>query len=77
MTELEILNSEFGGIKIKDMTAMQFFQWLSKKLNGVVNASSEIVALNTLLTFPPMSKTYPEGEKIKIIQKLIKNNIKI
>ena len=77
MNEIEILNSVVGGRKIKEMGAMEFFQWLARKLNGIENPSSEIVALNALIVSPPMSRLYPDEEKIKIIQKLIKNNIKI
>jgi hypothetical protein len=77
MTEYEILNTTINGKKIVDMGTMEFMQWLSKKLNNLANPSSDIVALNTLIKFPPMGGKYPDVEKVKIIQKLLMNNITI
>jgi hypothetical protein len=77
MNEFQTLNIEIGGIKIKDMSAMTFLQWMANKLNGVKARSSDTVELTALISSPPMSRTMPEADKIKIIRKLIKLGVEI
>jgi len=72
MTEFEILNSVMGGITLKDMSAISFFGFVADKLNGVDANTPECAELRMLVSNPPMSRKYPDDEKIKIIAKLKK-----
>ncbi len=77
MNEIDILNKEIGGVKIQDMSSMVFLQWLAGKLNNVRTFSAVTVELTALVTNPPMSRTMPDDEKVKIIKKLDKIGIQI
>jgi hypothetical protein len=77
MNELEILNSEINGVKIKDMNAIPFSHWVAAKLNGVKAYSSAVNELNQLVLHPPMSKKMPDIQKIDIIRKLISIGVEI
>lgn len=77
MSEIDILDTDIGGIKLKDATAMTVLQWLSKKLDNVKAYDASVVELTALLTNPPMSRTMPDEKKIEIVMKLRKLNISI
>jgi hypothetical protein len=77
MTELEILDKVVGGMTIRDMPAMTFFQWIAKRLNDLPSYSAATVELTSLVTRPPMTRNYPDSEKIKLIRKMMSLNIEI
>lgn len=74
---IDTLEIVIGGIKIKDMGAMSFYQWVAKKLNGVLAYKADTVELTMLVSNPPMSRTVPNEEKIRIIAKMRKLDIQI
>ena len=74
-SEIDILNTDIGGIKLKDMTAITFFQWVAKKLNSVPAYNSATVELTALISQPPMTRFYADDEKLRIISKLKKLNV--
>jgi len=75
--EIDILNTDIGGIILRDMTAITFYQWLAKKLNNINAYSADVVELTSLISSPPMSRKLPDDEKIRIIKKLQKIGIQI
>lgn len=75
--ELDILDMNVGGTTLRDMSAMTFYQWMVKKLNEVPAYSADVVELTMLISSPPMSKTVPNDEKIRIIKKLQRIGVKI
>jgi hypothetical protein len=77
MNEIEILNTEIQGQKIKDMTAIGFLHWVSARINGANAFSSTTNELKTLLTNPPMSRKMPDAQKIEIIKKMVNMGIEI
>jgi len=75
--ELDILNIKVGQTTIKEMSAMSFIQWMSKKLNEVPSYDATTVELTGLISRPPMSRIMIDDEKIRIVRKLMKLNVKI
>ena len=75
--EIDILNMVIGGIALRAMSAITFYQWLAKKLNNVRTYSADVVELTMLISSPPMGRTLPDDEKIRIIKKLQKIGIQI
>ena len=77
MNEIEILDKDMGGIKLRDMSAITFFTWVARKLNGAKAHDVSVVELVRLVSNPPMSRTIPNDYKLEIINKLKKINIEI
>ncbi len=75
MNEIEILNKEVGGIKIKDMTTITFYQVVAKRLDGVKTFSPVAVELTTLVGSPVATRQLPNDYKLDIIRKLKSINI--
>lgn len=75
--EIDILNLNIGGMTLREMGTMVFLQWLAKKLNNLRAYSADVVELTTLISSPPMSRMFPEDEKIRIIKKLQKLGVEI
>jgi hypothetical protein len=69
-TEIDLLEMDVGGVKIKDMSTLTFFQWVAKKIDGVSAYSASSVELRGLVSNPPMSRFYPEDQKIAVIKKI-------
>jgi glucose-6-phosphate dehydrogenase assembly protein OpcA len=74
--EIEILNIEIGGLKIKDMTAITFVGWLAKKVNNLSVTNSDSVWLISKIKNPPMGRMLDE-DKIEAVRKLMNLNIEI
>jgi hypothetical protein len=77
MTESEILLTEVNGRKIIDMTAAEFVQWLSKKIDGVPSNTADGVCLSMRVRSPLFSRLMPDSEKIDHIRRLKRLNIQI
>lgn len=80
MTELldkEILDLVIGGMTVREMGAMSFLQWLSKKIDGVAAYRADTQEILMAVSHPPMSSSFPDSEKIRLIRKLIALNIAI
>jgi hypothetical protein len=75
--EIDILDAKIGETTLREMSAFSFYQWLAKKLNNVKTYSADVVELTTLISMPPMSRTMPNDEKIRIIKKLQKIGVTI
>lgn len=76
LSEIDILETDLGGQKIKDMSSISFIGWLANKLNGV-ERYGKAHELITLVSSPPMMNRMPDEEKIRIVRKLIELNIVI
>lgn len=76
-TDKEILDSVQGGMAIRDMGSMTFLHWLTGKLNGVKAYSAANQELIGLIRTPPLSRTMPDGEKCKIVRKLLEMEIEV
>lgn len=74
-TEIDILNTVVGGMKIREMSAMTFLQYVAKKLNGVDAYSATSTELMMLVANPPMTRVMSDDAKLVIIEKLKKLNI--
>lgn len=75
MTEIDILNTDIGGQKVKDMSCLSFYQWLALKLNNVKTYDPGVVELTLMVKNPPIQRTMTDDAKLSIIQKLMKLNI--
>lgn len=75
--DFEILTLEIGGIKIRDMSALTFYQYIAKKLNNTKTYNATVVELTNLVMQAPMSRVLLEDEKIRIIKKLKSLNIEL
>jgi hypothetical protein len=71
MTDKEILDTVTGGQTIKEMTAITFFAWLADKMNGLSTYTAANQELSLAILNPPMSRVYPELEKIRLVRKLL------
>jgi len=69
-TDKELLETNLGGITLKEMTTLTFLGWVSNKLNGAERTSSVINELTALISNPPMSRMMPDDQKLDIIRKL-------
>ena len=76
MTEVEILNTVIGGVKIQDMTSLTFCQWLSKKINGITAHTADSQTLIQRVAVPPFGRMTME-EKIDLVRRLERLNIPI
>lgn len=72
MSDIEILELSLGGVMLKDMTALTFFGWLSKKLNNVaITNDAKLNELRTAIAHPPLMPRVADETKIKYIRNLI------
>ena len=76
-TELNILNTKFGGTTLKEMSAITFLQYVAKKLNDVKAYTATSNELRLLISNAPMSRFMSDDEKLKVIEKLKKLNIEL
>ena len=78
MTDIQILELNLGGVVLKDMTALTFFGWLAKKLNGVtITNDPNLAELRMAIASPPMMSRVADETKIKCVRKLIALHIQI
>ena len=75
--ELDMLEWNMGGMKIKEASAMSFLQWVAKKISGVPAYKPAAVELSALVSSPPMARTMPDTAKIDIIKKMLSLDIKL
>ena len=71
ITDKEILDSVVGGQSIKEMTAITFFAFLADKMNGLSTYTAANQELSLAIQNPPMTRFYPEIEKVRLIRKLL------
>lgn len=67
---IDILEMDVGGIKVKDMTALSFYQYLARKISGLPAFKADVVELSALVASPPMTRSMPADEKIRLVKKL-------
>lgn len=77
MTEIEILETVCGGVKIKDMSAISFFGWLASKINGVSAVTAKAVEIRMAVANPPMMPRLADGSKIAYVRKLLELGVEI
>lgn len=71
LTDKEILDMELGGIRVRDMTALTFLNYLAGKMNGVNAYSAATVELTALIASPPISRNMPDEEKVRNLRRLL------
>lgn len=72
MTDIEILELNLGGVRLKDMTALTFFGWLAKKLNGVaITNDPKLNELRMAIASPPLMPKVADETKLKYVRNLI------
>ncbi len=72
LSDIEILEMNLGGVILKDMTALTFFGWLAKKLNGVtITNDPKLNELRMAIANPPMMPKLAEESKIKYVRNLL------
>ena len=76
LSELDILNLNMGGQRVKDMTCISFLSWLAGKLNNV-EKYGELHDLVVLVSNPPLGNRLPDDDKIRIIRRLLASGIKL
>ena len=69
-SDKEILDFKIGEIAVREIGAMSFMGWVANKLNGVDTYKAATQELLMLVSSPPLGKL-PEGEKIRIVKKLL------
>ena len=76
-TNKEILDhSPFGNISIREIGSMTFMSWVANKLNGAPTYKAATQELLALVKNAPIGKI-PEGDKIKIVRKLLDLDVNI
>lgn len=76
-SDKEILDHELPNAgTIRDITSITFVNWVAGKLNGLPAFKAATVELTALVSSPPLG-SMPEGEKVKIIRKLLELEVKI
>lgn len=73
-SDKEILDYDFGGMTVRDAGSMSFISWIANKLNGVKTYTAATQELLSLVRLPPLGKMQ-EGEKIKIVRKMLSLDI--
>ena len=74
-SDKELLDTELGGITLRDMGAMTFMGWLANRLNGAQTYRAETQELLAAVSAPPMGRVIGDGEKIRLVRKLLAINI--
>lgn len=75
-SDKEILDHSFGGVTIRDAGSMAFISWIANKLNGVSTYTAATQELLSLVRVPPLGRM-PEGEKIKVVRKILSLDMEI
>lgn len=72
MTDIEILETVVGGIMIKDMTALTFLGYLSRKVNGLqINNNPKLNELRMAVANPPVMPRLADESKLKYARNLL------
>jgi hypothetical protein len=74
MTDKEILDTNIGGITIRDITGLSFYSWVANKLDGAPTYKAATQELLALVRSAPMG-TVPEEEKLRVCRKLLEIGI--
>lgn len=77
MQDKEILDLVLGGVRLGDMTALTFLQYVSKKINGVAAYSAANQELAMAVSFAPPSNNMSDTEKIRLVRKMLAIGIQI
>lgn len=75
-TDKEILDYPIAQTTIRDFGSISFMGWVANKLNGVPTYKAATQELVALVSSPPLGRM-PEGEKVKIVRKLLELDIQI
>lgn len=76
-SDKDILDKDVGGITIRDMSSLDFMGWLSARVNGLPSYSAATVELTMAISNPPMGRTMPELEKVRLFRKLLELNVEL
>lgn len=75
-SDKEILDYQLAGTSIRDIGTISFLSWVLNKINGVKAYSAATQEILGLAKNPPLGNIL-EGEKIKIVRKLIEARAEI
>lgn len=75
-SDKDILDYSFGGVTVRESGSMAFISWIANKLNGVSTYTAATQELLSLVRVPPLGRM-PEGEKIKIVRKMLSLDIEL
>lgn len=75
-SDKQILDHVLSGTSIRDFGTMSFLGWVSGKINGLPAYRGATQELLGLLKAPPLGPM-PEGEKVRIVRKLLDLEVNI
>jgi hypothetical protein len=76
-SDKDILDKDMGGRSLREMTALDFMGWVASKMNGLSSYSAANQELSLFINNPPLGRLYPDGEKVRIVRKLLELDVKI
>ncbi len=71
----DILDFKVGDTTIRDMTALTFLQWISKKIDGYPSYKGAIVELSLAISNPPIMQKMEDNGKITLVRKMLSAGI--
>jgi hypothetical protein len=72
-----ILDTTFGGLKFRDMTAITFKQYILKKIDGRKTYDPKIMELSAFCNSMTFSTSMPEDQKLSLLMKIKEMGITI
>lgn len=75
-SDIEILETDVGGQKIKDLSALAFIGFISRKIDGQIS-SPAIRELSMLVSAPPLTGRLSDDSKIDMCRKLERVGIEV
>lgn len=69
---IAILETDVGGIKLKELNGISFYSWVSSRLNNLPAYDHDVVELTNLVTQGTFIGRVPDERKVEIAKKLIR-----
>lgn len=73
-TDKELLDFKLGTTSIREIGSISFLGFIANKLNGLPTYKAATQELLALVSSPPIGKL-PEGEKVRILRKLLELDV--
>ena len=70
MSDIEILESVYGGRMLKEMSAIEFMGYVARKINGAP-ISDRIRELQMVVASPPLTNNLTHESKLEYCRKLL------
>jgi hypothetical protein len=71
LTDVQILDTIIGGIRVKDMSALVMYGVIARAINNTDANDPRVRILRTAVSVPPITRNIAEETKIKYIRMLI------